>query len=149
MAVASRIELVLIAPLIAWEFWIRPGKTATLRALLRIAGISLVTFLVAAPWYTTHLVGNVRKVITVPLEPAMQREGHPGAGLVDLLRSEGLLAVAVLIVIGLAMRPRPERILAAAMRRDLQFGQQFVTKSQGELNDCHSGVHMPGRPKHA
>ena len=114
LAVASRIELVLIAPLVAWEFWLRPEKSMPLRALLRAAGISIVTFLLAAPWYITHLVGNIRKVLTVSYEPTMQDNGGLASGLLDLLWSEGLLAVAVVILIGLALRPGRERILAAA-----------------------------------
>ena len=114
LAVASRIEMVLVAPLIAWEFWLRPERTAPLRALWRVAGISLLTFLVAAPWYVTHLVGNIRKVITVTFEPNMQSNGDLAVGLLDLLWSQGLLAVAVLIVVGLALRPARECILSVA-----------------------------------
>jgi len=114
LAVASRIELVLIAPLVAWEFWLRPEPKAAVRALARVAGISLVTFFVAAPWYITHFVGNVRKMVTVPLEPGRELADELGAGLVSLLWSEGLLAVAVLLVLGLTLRPGRQRLLAVA-----------------------------------
>jgi hypothetical protein len=113
LAVASRIEMVLIAPLIAWEFWLRLERAAMHRALLRVAGISLVTFLVTAPWYVSHLVGNLRKVLTVSFQPGMKREGALLTELVDLLWSEGLLAVLVFLVVGLALQPGRERILSA------------------------------------
>ena len=112
LAVASRIDVVLIAPIIIWEFWLRPEKTQTLRALLRIAGISIVTFLVAAPWYLTHLVGNIRKVVTVPLETKMADNPELWSGLLNLLWSEGLWAVVALILVGLALRSGRERMVA-------------------------------------
>jgi hypothetical protein len=74
LAVASRIEMVLIAPLIAWEFWLRPARAAMLGVLLRVAGVSLVTFLVAAPWYVAHLAGNLRKVLTVSFEKGLKSQ---------------------------------------------------------------------------
>lgn len=114
LAVASRIEMVLIAPLVAWEFWLRPARAAMLGVLLRVAGVSLVTFLIAAPWYVTHLVGNLRKVLTVSFQPGMEREGDLVAGLFGLLWNEGLLLAALLLVVGLALRPGRERILSGA-----------------------------------
>jgi hypothetical protein len=113
LAVASRIEMVLVAAPIAWEFWLRPERAATLRALLRVAGISFLTFLVAAPWYVAHLVGNLRKVIAVSFEGTMQRQGDVIAGAFSQLWNEGLLAVVLVVAAGLALRTGRERTLSA------------------------------------
>jgi len=134
LAMASRIEMVLIVPLIMWEFWLRPEQRATVHMLLRVAGISAVTFLIAAPWYVTHFVGNVRKIITVPLEPGMA-DADLGIGLINLLWSEGLLAAAVLIIIGPVFQPGRERLIAAASAfvvvALLLFGGGHVSRYNG------------------
>jgi len=70
LAVASRIDLMLAFPLVLW-FLARTTRPFTVGEALTAAIAGIVSFLVAAPWYLPHLLGNLRYIVSVRLlDPA-------------------------------------------------------------------------------
>lgn len=106
LAIASRIEMILLVPLLGWSAWSTEDPEDRTVVLARTGGVAALTFLVAAPWFVTHLVGNVRKVVTVKL---LAPEGWNFPELLRGLNAEGLGIAMVLIPVGLLLRARRER----------------------------------------
>src|SRR4051794_14563597 len=72
LAVASRIEMLLLLPLTCVMLW--PGRTAGWRGVVRHAvthaAVAAVTAVLVAPWLVTNLLGNLRAIATLRLGPA-------------------------------------------------------------------------------
>lgn len=107
LAVGSRIEMLLVAPLVLWEIWYRRPEEGILPVVLRIAGVASLAFLIVAPWYIPHLLGNLRLIVFVRILHAVS--GDAVAALVALSWREGLGPVLTLIAVGLILRPPAER----------------------------------------
>lgn len=132
LAVASRIEMLLTIPLLLWLVWIVPGDLGLIRAGTRMGASAILTFLVSAPWFATHLVGNVRKMITVRFLGAGSLDTSP---MDSVMINEGLVIVAIVLLVGLFLRCRTDRWKAGiALAYMLLIGLELLTgKTSGGL----------------
>lgn len=60
LAISSRIDMVLLAPIVIWALWDNLGAKELLPITLRIAFVSALTLFVAAPWLMIGFVGSLR-----------------------------------------------------------------------------------------
>jgi hypothetical protein len=108
LAIASRVEMVLFAPIVFWEFWYRAEEDRLTKVLIRFAVVTVATTCLAAPWLLTHLLGNLRTIATVRLEGSSLDGATTLWGVLrDLGWSQGLLAsmVGVVAVVGCLLIP--------------------------------------------
>ncbi len=114
LAVASRIDLALVFPLVIWFSTTTAAGGRRLREAGHIAGVAAIAFLIAAPWYLAHLLGNLRYVVSIRfLDPAGQ--GHGLGGVAALLWQEGLLAATGLLIVGAVISLSRQRRAGAAV----------------------------------
>jgi hypothetical protein len=76
LAIASHIDMVRIGPLALLLSWRRSWQRdmPPWRDCRALIAASVVTFLVVAPWYVTHLIDNVRQIISVRFLPTPHEE---------------------------------------------------------------------------
>jgi hypothetical protein len=132
LAVASRIEMLFTVPLILWLMWVMSDNQDPVRSGVRMAATAILTFLVSAPWFISHLVGNVRKMITV----RVFGEGAQEASLiVTFMMNEGLGIVAIVTLVGILFRCRTDRWKAwVALAYVLFLATELLTsKTSGGL----------------
>lgn len=112
LAIASRIEMVLLLPLILLEFIERPGLEPLVMTIWRLLRTTALTAVVMAPWLLTHLLGNLRTIATVRLTGPLQSASGWGV-LSELSWAQGLgpLVIVVLVGVGLALSVRKVRLL--------------------------------------
>jgi hypothetical protein len=106
LAIGSHIDMVRIGPLALLLSWRRSWQrdVPPWRDCGTLFAASVVTFLVIAPWYVTHLIDNVRQIISVRFLPAP----HEQKAWQELL-SGGIaipLAVATVALLLSALRRR-------------------------------------------
>lgn len=108
LAVASRLEMLLFAPVVLWEFWHRREPRRLLGTCLTMLGFSLVTTLLAAPWLLTHLIGNLRTVATVRLGPNPHGPTTLAGNLLEFAWRQGLIGamLAFAVVLMALLFPR-------------------------------------------
>jgi hypothetical protein len=106
LAVASRIEMLFTIPLILWLMWIISDEDSSVRSGTRMAAAAILTFLVSAPWFFGHLVGNVRKMLTVVVVRPRVSDTGP---IIDFLTQQGLTIVTVVTLLGVLLLCRTER----------------------------------------
>jgi hypothetical protein len=106
LAVASRIEMLFTIPLILWLMWIISDDQSAVRSGVRMVGAAILTFFVSAPWFFGHLVGNVRKMMTVVVVRPQISSTEP---IVDFFVSEGLAIVAAVALLGILFLCRTDR----------------------------------------
>ena len=125
LAVASRIEMLFTIPLIVWLMWVMSGDWSPIRAGVRMGAAAILTFFVSAPWFIVHLVGNVRKMITVRI----LGEGALGTSpIVGFMVNEGLGIAALVTLVGLLARCRIDRWKAwVALAYVLLLGIELLT----------------------
>ena len=96
LSIASRIEMLLFVPVVAWEFLFKPDPRP-FAAMLRFIGVTTVTLLLAAPWFIVHLFGNLRTIATVRLGGANLEGASTFAGLLKEMAwsRQGLIGVLI------------------------------------------------------
>jgi hypothetical protein len=132
LAVATRVEMLFIIPLVLWLMWVVSDDQSSVRSGVQMAAVAIVTFLVSAPWFFGHLVGNVRKIMTV----VVVRPQISGSGaVVDFLTNEGLAIVGVVTLVGILLRCRTDGWKAwVALAYLLLLGVElFTLKTSGGL----------------
>ncbi len=110
LAIASRIEMLLFAPVVLWEFWHRLETGRLIKVGLRFVFFTAITALLAAPWLLTHLIGNLRTIATVRLGPNPHGATTLGGVLRQLAFSEGLggaMLALVLVCVALVLPGSP------------------------------------------
>jgi hypothetical protein len=114
LAIASRIEMVLIAPIVLWEFWNRrePGKLR--KVIGGVIASTIITTLLAAPWLMTHLLGNLRTIFSVRLGPNFSESLAPFEVLKQIAWGEGACAIFLFPLVLAGWRGR-EKILVATL----------------------------------
>jgi hypothetical protein len=109
MAIGSRIDMVMLLPVIWSEAWMRDRKQWAQR-MLQYHGILLLSFLVTAPWYLMTLVGCLRALGTIRGSSAGQLTAGPVAIVRDLVWDQGMLFQLLLCIVAIigcfAGRPR-------------------------------------------
>jgi hypothetical protein len=116
LAVASRVEMVLLLAVICWQFIYRPEPGARWKAPATAALIASVVTLIVAPWLLIYLPGNLRTILTVRGAGQQRVFKYPRlATLADLLWYQGLGPLLVLLAVGLALVPKGKRAWIAVL----------------------------------
>lgn len=105
LAVGSRLESLMLLPLVWWIFGGRMGLGPSLAALARTGAVALGVALVVAPWLVTSLVDNLRTVLMVRFTSRATVSTWP-----QMFWSQGLGPVILLWLAGLFRIPRGERL---------------------------------------
>lgn len=101
LAVGTRIDMVLLGPLVLLLQWrSAPGRVPWRDFALTI-GVAALAFFVVAPWYLTHLLGNVRYILSVRLLDTVHGDDVPTAW--QVFWFEGLTLPVTAALAGLAV----------------------------------------------
>lgn len=98
LAASCRIEMAVLLVLFAADN-ARLPENVRLRAALRFVAVAVAAGLLAAPWYLTSLLGNLRQIVTVRL---LSGDGGGPEALFELLSNQGLVAAALLSLVAAA-----------------------------------------------
>jgi hypothetical protein len=83
-SIGSHIDMLRIGPLALLMLWRRESdKGIPWRDFVTLITATLITFLLIAPWYVTHLIDNVRQIISVRILPPPPKESTAWAELFD------------------------------------------------------------------
>lgn len=97
LAVGSRIEVALVWPVLSLLQWRRaPDRRMPWREGLSMTGAAAIAFLVVAPWYVPHLIGNLRVLLSASLHETSFHSIVPGW--ISLFKEGALLPLVVAII---------------------------------------------------
>jgi hypothetical protein len=135
VAVGAHVDMVRVAPFILLLQWRRRGGAPPWCAFGTIIAASMVTFLLVAPWYVTHLIDNLRQILTVRI---LRANGEGTASPWDLWWDAGLLVALALTLAGL--------LLAAVRRRTPDFlcGAWLLANTALAFRPSPHGIHHDG-----
>ena len=119
LAIASRVEMVMLLPAIWWLCWERGAQgRALVRQCLTVCGIAILTTVTAAPWLFTNIIGNLRTIATVRFAPASAVQTHTTPSLPAFFWEQGLAVAFLVFMAGILMGPagsRGKRLVLAAL----------------------------------
>ena len=115
LALATRIEMVLVLVPLILELMQREESGRRRLAALQCLAVTAVVFLVAAPWYVTSLVGNLRQIISVRLLSPDAPRGYEAQAFLDLILTGVALPLVGTIVVLLLTRPRGSGVYTVAI----------------------------------
>lgn len=130
LAIASRIDMLVLLPLLWIDLWGAQGRfAARLGKLARYTGIVAIVTVLTAPWAVMFLLGTARAIATIRLSEPTQGPGSIKQAAVEVLWNQGLAAALLLVVAGLVL-PSKRRwvaglyvlLLAATMAKQTGFG---------------------------
>jgi hypothetical protein len=119
LAVGTRMEMSLLSPLLAAAIISQHGWKSGLARLVRFVVVSVVTFMVIAPWWLMTWLGNIRSIAGVRiLKPTGSSTTGLGTLLLEFSWVNGLAVAALLMICAWALavqrRPRGWLVPAAA-----------------------------------
>ncbi|MBX3498057.1 MAG: glycosyltransferase family 39 protein [Alphaproteobacteria bacterium] len=100
LAVGTRIDMVMVGPLVLLLQWRAAGGRPPWRDFALTILVAALAFVVIAPWYLTHLLGNLRYIISVRMLDPRPPPGAPPIWLT--FWQEGLMLPAMAALAGLA-----------------------------------------------
>ncbi|HTW94364.1 MAG TPA: hypothetical protein VMD30_06210, partial [Tepidisphaeraceae bacterium] len=122
LAVASRIEMLIFAPLVIWELWDRRDeRRIPWRDLGKTLGVMAITSLLFAPWLMTHLVGNLRTIATVRLGENPHGPTTLAGVVKEIAIDQGLIGAMLLCVVAVFVQKSGERIRVWVLGAYLAF----------------------------
>jgi hypothetical protein len=112
LAVASRVEMVTLLPLLLWMFWDNQEISGNWKPLLKAVGASAVVVMCLAPWLLTSVIGFLRTVVTIRVTGVLVEHSPRMHTLSESLWTQGLAAAALLTLLGW-----PVLLLSRSLRR--------------------------------
>lgn len=112
IAVGSRIDMLILLPLVWSELWHKRASVPFIRSMVRFNLVAALASYVVAPWLLTNIIGNLRTIATVRLAPPPGGPEPLSHALLDFGWTQGLVVVALLLLAGLVLlpaQPRPRR----------------------------------------
>lgn len=107
LSTATRIDMAVALPLVLIALWRRPEpRVSPLRDVLAVMASAPLAFMVVAPWYLPHLLGNLRLIISIRLYPQIA-VGAPSA--IENLLFGGIAVALPVTLIGLLLSQRHTR----------------------------------------
>ena len=97
MAVGTRIDMVMLGPLVLILQWRSAEGRVPWRDFAVTIGVAALAFLVVAPWYLTHLLGNLRYILSVRLLDPQHAGELPGIWLI--FWKEGLMLPVLVVAV--------------------------------------------------
>ena len=110
LAIGSRIDMVLVAPLVLWALWDNDQAGALWQRMLSTLALALTTTLVSAPWAVQGFVGMLRTIGMARVTGYWTTESPRLTTLKSLAWGEGLGPVLLATIIGLFLLPAGTRL---------------------------------------
>lgn len=101
LAVGTRIDMVMLGPLVLILQWRSASGRPPWRDFAVTIGTAALAFVVVAPWYLTHLLGNLRYILSVRLLDPQHAAVAPKVW--QVFWSEGLMLPVIAALAGLAV----------------------------------------------
>jgi len=101
LAVGTRIDMVMLGPLVLLLQWRSAEGRVPWRDFALTIGVAALAFVVVAPWYLTHLLGNIRYILSVRLLDPQHADEAPSIW--RIFWKEGLALPVVAALAGLAV----------------------------------------------
>lgn len=131
VAVASRIDMLMLLPVVWSDLFARRREHRFLRSFFTYHAIAAVVALLLAPWILTNLIGNLRIIATVRLS-------QPAGGEVPLIRTlrdfgwtQGMWLLPLLALIGAVMQRPGERFPRPLLAAYVIFSALSILKATG------------------
>ena len=105
LAIASRIDMLMLLPLVWSELWLRRKRDGFVKPFSRYHAIVAMSALLVAPWILTNVIGNLRIIATVRLSTPVSGAVPISKTLADLFWRQGLGVALVLCIAGLFLQP--------------------------------------------
>jgi hypothetical protein len=117
LAVASRVEMLTLLPVVWWEFWWRrpPEGVRLARALARVTLLSALVAVLVAPWLMTHLIGNLRAIATIRFADAPTAQLGPWRTFVAFGWINAMSVPLAVALGGGALAPKGRRAAAGGL----------------------------------
>jgi hypothetical protein len=110
LAIASRIDMVVLAPLVIWALWDNLGNKGFFAIACRTAFTSILTLIIAAPWLMVAFVGTLRSIAMVRVMGYYWNVESPRlTTLKDLTWTEGLGPLLLATLAGFLLIPVQSR----------------------------------------
>ena len=109
LAVASRIDMLMLLPVVWSEQFARRRERGFVRSFLGYHAIAAATSLLLAPWILTNLIGNLRIIATVRLSKPTQVV-HLADTVRDFALVQGLWMLPLLVLVGVLWPRRGQRV---------------------------------------
>lgn len=130
LAVASRIDMLMLLPLLWLDLWEAEGQLAgKVFRIARYTGIVAIVAVLVAPWALTFLLGTARAVATIRLSEPVRATGSLQHAVVEVVWGQGLGVALILVVAALALPPKRRWVagvyvllLAATVAKGTGFG---------------------------
>jgi hypothetical protein len=112
LSVSSRIDMIVLLPLVWWELWYRDGWKGIWRRVAVVTLVAMITMLILAPWLTTGLIGNVRMIMSYRVVGIGAKQTRIGT-MVDIMWRYAFGPLVALMGVGLVLMMSKRRWLAA------------------------------------
>lgn len=110
LAIGSRIDMVLVAPLVLWALWDNPEAGPAWKGMLTTLALALAATLLSAPWAVQGFVGILRNIGLSRVTGYWTTESPRLTTLKSLAWGEGLGPVLLATIIGLFLLPAGARL---------------------------------------
>lgn len=133
LAIGSRIDMVLVAPLVLWALWDSHEAGSARKQMLATLALTLASALLSAPWTVEGFVGMLRNIGMSRVAGYWIIDSPRLTTLRDLAWQEGLGPVLLATIIGLFLLPAGTRLkrgvlagFAALMAATMFLGRYMV-----------------------
>jgi len=110
LAVASRLDMLMVGPMVLWQLWDRPEPKRPWLAACNLIVVSLATFVAAAPWFFTGFIGCLMLVAKIRIMGAGQSQAaKPWAMFCAFAWTNGLAVLMILAGTGFLLGMRQWR----------------------------------------
>jgi hypothetical protein len=103
LSVGSRIEMLMLLPVVWSELWLRSSEQERLKKFVRYHAILFLSFVVVAPWYFVTLIGSLRAIATIRGTRTGLTAVRPSAVLWQLVWEQGLFLQLFLFILGIVL----------------------------------------------
>jgi hypothetical protein len=109
LAIGSRIEMILLLPVLLWEFWDWREKGGLGITWLKVAALSFLTAYIVAPWLLTGLPGNLRAIATIQLDNPAAAKVSTVSIIRDFAGTQGFGLVCAIWIAGMPLWVMPQQ----------------------------------------
>jgi hypothetical protein len=115
VAVASRIDMVMVGPLVLLVLCLDSNDSKQISRAVRIfAAASMISFLLVAPWYLPHLVDNLRNILSVRILHTLPNAGGAAFEAWRTWLAAGIATPLIVALAGLLTASLTRRWIAVA-----------------------------------
>lgn len=136
LAIGSRIDMLILLPLVWSEVWQRHKMTAW-RTMILYHGLVAMSFILVAPWYLMTLLASLRAIATIRGSSTGVTAAGPAMVFLDVIRGQGMLFQIALFAVGVGL---------LAVRRRFCLTLYLILVSLSMLKSGTAGLKHQGAP---